>query len=326
MEKNSIKQLLMASNFYILNKYLVKTLGIETAFFLTALVEADEILADKNGWFYQTIPQIEKMTGLTKHKQTNCINELLILGILLQENKGMPMKRYFKLDYEKIAKLLSSHKKDNSQEDREGDSKEEKNQSAREEKNCHLGGEKIATNKELYINNLDKKLKTTKLDNIIGIESKSSSSSSFENSSSGEKDSVYQIKSALENYGLGVETCRNIMELVKNGRVNFERINSVLGVAKEKAWGEGAIYKALRDNWEIRERGEKVFSEKELRKKLSSKVNILLDDYEKGRTNYEDMIEEYLEFSLNPIFSENLKVEYYEKMRKASEEITSKIA
>lgn len=326
MEKSSIKQLLMASNFYILNKHLVKTLGIETAFFLTALVEADEILADKNGWFYQTIPQIEKMTGLTKHKQTNCINELLILGILLQENKGMPMKRYFKLDYEKIAKLLSSHKKDNSQEDREGDSKEEKNQSAREEKNCHLGGEKIATNKELYINNLDKKLKTTKLDNIIGIESKSSSSSSFENSSSGEKDSVYQIKSALENYGLGVETCRNIMELVKNGRVNFERINSVLGVAKEKAWGEGAIYKALRDNWEIRERDEKVFSEKELRKKLSSKVNILLDDYEKGRTNYEAMVEEYLEFSLNPIFSENLKVEYYEKMRKASEEITSKIA
>lgn len=326
MEKSSIKQLLMASNFYILNKHLVKTLGIETAFFLTALVEADEILADKNGWFYQTIPQIEKMTGLTKHKQTNCINELLILGILLQENKGMPMKKYFKLDYEKIAKLLSSHKKDNSQEDREGDSKEEKNQSAREEKNCHLGGEKIDTNKELYINNLDKKLKTTKLDNIIGIESKSSSSSSFENSSSGEKDSVYQIKSALENYRLGVETCRNIMELVKNGRVNFERINSVLGVAKEKAWGEGAIYKALRDNWEIRGRDEKVFSEKELRKKLSSKVNILLDDYEKGRTNYEDMVEEYLEFSLNPIFSENLKVEYYEKMRKASEEITSKIA
>lgn len=326
MEKNSIKQLLMASNFYILNKHLVKTLGIETAFFLTALVEADEILADKNGWFYQTIPQIEKMTGLTKHKQTNCINELLILGILLQENKGMPMKRYFKLDYEKIAKLLSSHKKDNSQEDREGDSKEEKNQSAREEKNCHLGGEKIDTNKELYINNLDKKLKTTKLDNIVGIESKSSSSSSFENSSSGEKDRFYQIKSALENYGLGVETCRNIMELVKNGRVNFERINSVLGVAKEKAWGEGAIYKALRDNWEIRGRDEKVFSEKELRKKLSSKVNIFLDDYEKGRSNYEGMIEEYLEFSLNPIFSENLKVEYYEKMRKASEEITSKIA
>ena len=68
---------------------------------------------------------------------------------------------------------------------------------------------------------------------------------------------------------------------MKNGRVNFERINSVLGVAKEKAWGEGAIYKALRDNWEIRERDKKVFSEKELRKKLSSKVNILLDDYER---------------------------------------------
>jgi hypothetical protein len=82
------------------------------------------------------------------------------------------------------------------------------------------------------------------------------------------------------------------MELVKNGRVNFERINSVLGVAKEKAWGEGAIYKALRDNWEIRERGEKVFSEKELRKKLSSKVNILLDDYETATNTLEKNSEE----------------------------------
>lgn len=75
----------MTSNFYVLNKQLVKSLGIETAFFLTALVEADEMLADENGWFYQTVPQIEEMTGLTKHKQNNCINELISLGILLQE-------------------------------------------------------------------------------------------------------------------------------------------------------------------------------------------------------------------------------------------------
>lgn len=159
MEKNSIKQLLMTSNFYVLNKQLVKSLGIETAFFLTALVEADEMLSDENGWFYQTVPQIEEITGLTKHKQNNSINELIALGILLQENKGMPMKRYFKLDYKKISDILfSSSQKNVHQGSKKLATKEEKNLPPREQKIVHHGGEKLATNKELNINNLDKKL------------------------------------------------------------------------------------------------------------------------------------------------------------------------
>lgn len=164
MEKNSIKQLLMTSNFYVLNKQLVKSLGIETAFFLTALVEADEMLSDENGWFYQTVPQIEEITGLTKHKQNNSINELIALGILLQENKGMPMKRYFKLDYKKISDILfSSSQKNVHQGSKKLATKEEKNLPPREQKIVHHGGEKLATNKELNINNLDKKLNIKKV-------------------------------------------------------------------------------------------------------------------------------------------------------------------
>lgn len=108
MEKNSIKQLLMTSNFYVLNKQLVKSLGIETAFFLTTLVEADETLADDEGWFYQTSKTLEEITGLSNHKQTKCIEQLISLGILLQENKGVPMKRYFKLNYDQILKFLNT--------------------------------------------------------------------------------------------------------------------------------------------------------------------------------------------------------------------------
>lgn len=118
----------MTSNYYVLNKTLVKNLGIETAFFLTTLVEADEMLADEEGWFYQTAPLLEEMTGLSNHKQSKCIEQLISLGILLQENKGMPMKRYFKLNYEQILNSL----------------------------NTSL--EKISNNKEININNLDKEL------------------------------------------------------------------------------------------------------------------------------------------------------------------------
>lgn len=328
MEKNSIKQLLMTSNFYVLNKQLVKSLGIETAFFLTTLVEADETLADDEGWFYQTSKTLEEITGLSNHKQTKCIEQLISLGILLQENKGVPMKRYFKLNYDQILKFLNTRiEKTSNQELKKVESKSLKNLKTSFQKNSN--------NKEYSINNLDKELNiktTTKLDNLNKIDqdskdsSTSSSSSLVENSSSKEKDTIYQIKSALQSHGLSVETCKNIMELVRNGRVDLDRIKSVLIAAQQKAWGEGAIYKALRDNWEAGTSETKTISEKELRKKLAGKANMLLDDYEKGRIEYDTMIENYIEFCSNPIFTEDLKIEYYDKIKKAAEKTLIKTA
>ena len=214
MEKNSIKQLLMTSNFYVLNKQLVKSLGIETAFFLTTLVEADETLADDEGWFYQTSKTLEEITGLSNHKQTKCIEQLISLGILLQENKGVPMKRYFKLNYDQILKFLNTRiEKISNQELKKVESKSLKNLKTSFQKNSN--------NKEYNINNLDKELNiktTTKLDNLNKIDqdskgsSTSSSSSPVENSSSKEKDTIYQIKSALQSHGISIDTCKNIME------------------------------------------------------------------------------------------------------------------
>ncbi|MCF2629006.1 MAG: hypothetical protein SO183_07200 [Fusobacterium mortiferum] len=328
MEKNSIKQLLMTSNFYVLNKQLVKSLGIETAFFLTTLVEADETLADDEGWFYQTSKTLEEITGLSNHKQTKCIEQLISLGILLQENKGVPMKRYFKLNYDQILKFLNTRiEKISNQELKKVESKSLKNLKTSFQKNSN--------NKEYNINNLDKELNiktTTKLDNLDKIDqnskdsSTSSSSSPVKNSSSKEKDTIYQIKSALQSHGISIDTCKNIMELVRNGRVDLDRIKSVLITAQQKAWGEGAIYKALRDNWEAGTSETKTISEKEFRKKLAGKANMLLDDYEKGRIEYDTMIENYIEFCSNPIFTEALKIEYYDKIKKAAEKTLVKTA
>lgn len=328
MEKNSIKQLLMTSNFYVLNKQLVKSLGIETAFFLTTLVEADETLADDEGWFYQTSKTLEEITGLSNHKQTKCIEQLISLGILLQENKGVPMKRYFKLNYDQILKFLNTRiEKISNQELKKVESKSLKNLKTSFQKN--------SMNKEYSINNLDKELNiktTTKLDNLNKIDqdskgsSTSSSSSPVKNSSSKEKDTIYQIKSALQSHGISIDTCKNIMELVRNGRVDLDRIKSVLITAQQKAWGEGAIYKALRDNWEAGASETKTISEKEFRKKLAGKANMLLDDYEKGRIEYDTMIENYIEFCSNPIFTEALKIEYYDKIKKAAEKTLVKTA
>lgn len=106
MQEKTFKQLLMSSNYYTLNKQIVKTLGIEPAFLLTILIEASDGLADEEGWFYQTIEKIGELTGIGRHKQDKIIKDLIESKILEQKNKGVPCKRYFKINYEIIENLV----------------------------------------------------------------------------------------------------------------------------------------------------------------------------------------------------------------------------
>ena len=95
---------------------------------------------------------------------------------------------------------------------------------------------------------------TTKLDKVnkidqVEVSKKISSSSNLSNL---DKDTIYQIKSALQSHGLSIPTCKNIMTLVEQGSVDLERIKLVLMTAQLKKWDDGAIYTALRDNWGIK--------------------------------------------------------------------------
>lgn len=96
---------------------------------------------------------------------------------------------------------------------------------------------------------------TTKLDNLNKIDqeveaSKKTSSSSLLKTL--DKDTIFQIKSILHNHGLNIATCKNIMALVEQGSIDLARIKLVLMTAQLKKWDDGAVYQALRDNWEIK--------------------------------------------------------------------------
>ena len=96
---------------------------------------------------------------------------------------------------------------------------------------------------------------TTKLDNLNKIDqeveaSKKTSSSSLLKTL--DKDTIFQIKSILHNHGLNIATCKNIMTLVEQGNIDLARIKLVLMTAQLKKWDDGAVYQALRDNWEIK--------------------------------------------------------------------------
>ena len=109
MSNQLVKQLLLTGNFWVLNKDIVKLFGLETAFLLSNFAEAEQMMADKEGWFYQTSDTVETMTTLSRHKQDQCIKQLEEIGVLVKKVKGMPAKRYFKFNNECLTNLIANN-------------------------------------------------------------------------------------------------------------------------------------------------------------------------------------------------------------------------
>lgn len=155
MQERTFKQLLMSSNYYTLNKQVVKTLGIEPAFLLTILIEASDGLADNEGWFYQTIETLEELTGLSRHKQNKIIQDLIEAKILFQENRGTPCRRFFKISFQEIENLVFKKMETSLLKIDKLDCKKLTNYSV---KNSQTSLSKTDNNKEYIINNLNKEL------------------------------------------------------------------------------------------------------------------------------------------------------------------------
>ena len=155
MQERTFKQLLMSSNYYTLNKQIVKALGIEPAFLLTILIEASDGLADDEGWFYQTIETLEELTGLSRHKQNKIIQDLIETNILIQENRGIPCRRFFKISFQEIENLVFKKTETSLLKIDKLDCKKFTNYSVKSSQTSLL---KISNNKEHNINNLNKEI------------------------------------------------------------------------------------------------------------------------------------------------------------------------
>lgn len=104
------KEIILSNNYWALNKTVVKALGVEASLILTILTEAESLMSDEDGWFFQTIETIEELTTIKRHRQDTSIKLLTDLGILEQNNKGIPMKRFFRIDYGILANYIVGDK------------------------------------------------------------------------------------------------------------------------------------------------------------------------------------------------------------------------
>jgi predicted DNA binding CopG/RHH family protein len=94
----------LSSDAYIsVNKKLIGLLGLQETALYCELISRYRYFRDKNmvddeGWFFNTIEDLEGALNLSAYVQRNIICKLSKLGLLEMKNKGIPCKRYFKLN------------------------------------------------------------------------------------------------------------------------------------------------------------------------------------------------------------------------------------
>lgn len=107
-----ILQLISTSNFITVNKDLIKELGLEEAILLGELASEYDYWNNKNeiedGYFYSTIENIEEKTTLTAYKQRKCLENLKSKGIIDIQIRGIPAKRYIKINEEKVIEIFNN--------------------------------------------------------------------------------------------------------------------------------------------------------------------------------------------------------------------------
>ena len=94
----------------VINKCALLKLGIYPALLLGELASERDRSEQKgklvDGMFCSTIKSIQSSIGLSRYQQDEAISKLKEFGILEVVLKGMPQKRYFKLNVDKLEEAL----------------------------------------------------------------------------------------------------------------------------------------------------------------------------------------------------------------------------
>lgn len=106
----NILSLLASDNYIVINRDLLKKYGINVALMLCELASEYNYFEQsgklEDGMFYSTIDNINERTGLSKYQQSEALKVLDKIGIVKSVVKGIPAKRFFKIDVEELAKQI----------------------------------------------------------------------------------------------------------------------------------------------------------------------------------------------------------------------------
>ena len=100
------------SDFMRLPRPFIRRFNLATAVMLSEIYSEYTYWKERDGlqdggWFYSTIENMYYNTGLSKHQQLTACKELQEYGIIHVKYHGMPKKRYFKFNMEKLGELYA---------------------------------------------------------------------------------------------------------------------------------------------------------------------------------------------------------------------------
>ena len=110
---NPFIELLRADGSIVVNKRLAKAVGLREAVLFSELISRhryfqDRGKLDKEGYFFNTIEDLQGGTTLTRRHQDAAIKALVQAGLVKVKLAGVPAKRYFKInnDMKVLLKIL----------------------------------------------------------------------------------------------------------------------------------------------------------------------------------------------------------------------------
>ena len=116
----NILHLIASDSFITVNKELIKVVGLDAAVLVGELASEHNYWTNnkgitEEGYFFSTIENIEEKTSLSEHKQRQALKKLEELGLVTVQIKGLPAKRYVKINQEQLIKLFQNKEKSNSE-------------------------------------------------------------------------------------------------------------------------------------------------------------------------------------------------------------------
>jgi len=103
---------IIGTNFIITNRDLINEFGVNTALMLGELYARRNYFRERNelkyGYFFATKNSIEKSTKLSPYKQRIASEILIKAGILEIKYIDIPPKTYYKINDEKLLKVLKN--------------------------------------------------------------------------------------------------------------------------------------------------------------------------------------------------------------------------
>ena len=101
---------IIGTNFIITNRNLINKFGLNSAVMLGELQGRSNYFKERNelkyGYFFATKDSIEKSTKLSPYKQRKATSILQAVGILDVKHIDIPPKTYYKINEEKLWKVL----------------------------------------------------------------------------------------------------------------------------------------------------------------------------------------------------------------------------